>query len=198
MSAVTGEHLSEADFEAWLERLISRWPQVDSVHLTGSRSRGMDRPDSDWDIIVCLTAECYEEIGRNANRFGEWIYYQPLDKIEQQIAFDVELRHEAIDLFFMDPGGALRRWQWLEVKELLDILPDEEQAVLEALIGEVESLLELPEEEALERLEQACKAAAPQELETLEHFSAGDLYGDFDRLYRSLSDAKELYQRTVD
>jgi hypothetical protein len=153
----------------------------------------MERPDSDWDILVCLSAECYQESGRNAT--GEYVYYQPLDKIEQQIAFDVELRHEAIDLFFSDPGGGLRRWQWLEVRELLALLSDKELAVLKELIGDVESLLELPEEEALERLEQACTTAR-EPLYILGHYLTGDLCGDFDRLYRSLSDAKQLYPRT--
>ncbi len=183
--------LTEAAFEAWLQTLVESWPQVETVALTGSRARGQAKPDSDWDVIVCLEASCYQTHAES--------WPQQVDKVEQRIAFDPRLRQDAIDLFFMDPTGHLRRWEWLHLRDLLEWLAPDERTVLEEIAGPVEALLQKPEEEALAQIKRACYVSSGQDedltLYGLAEALHGDLQGDFSRLYASLDKAQVLYER---
>ena len=179
--------LTEAAFEAWLQTLVESWPQVETVALTGSRARGQAKPDSDWDVIVCLEASCYQTHAES--------WPQQVDKVEQRIAFDPRLRQDAIDLFFMDPTGHLRRWEWLHLRDLLERLAPDERTVLEEIAGPVEALLQKPEEETLAQIKRACCVSSDLTLYGLAEALHGDLQGDFSRLYASLDKAQVLYER---
>jgi hypothetical protein len=149
----------QVDVEDWARRLAAKWPQVESVWLCGSRAHGWHDPlFSDYDVIVCLRDDCYE---RSRPEGCVRDLFRPKDQIEQRIAFDPEFNFgEALDLFFLDPGGALSRWAWGP--------GDPPEWVLR-------------EEEWLR-----------------QYLLAGDVIGDFDRLYRDLKNAKCLFSTNPD
>ncbi|HUT18980.1 MAG TPA: nucleotidyltransferase domain-containing protein, partial [Anaerolineae bacterium] len=86
-------------------RAAERYP-VDLIVLVGSRARGWQGPTSDYDVVMLLGAECYTEGG------------EPVDRIEQRLAFDPDLCFEDLDLFFVRPHpdvgrwASLGRWMW--------------------------------------------------------------------------------------
>ena len=45
------------DITAYLNRLVSAYPQIESIWLIGSRAQGTARQDSDWDFFVFATPE---------------------------------------------------------------------------------------------------------------------------------------------
>lgn len=69
------------DLTAWVEQLVSRYPQVETVALVGSRAHGRASPQSDYDIVLCLRNECYADD-------------QTPDGLEQRLAFDPQLRFD--------------------------------------------------------------------------------------------------------
>lgn len=94
--------------EAWVATLIAKYPHVREVYLCGSRAGGWARPTSDWDVLLVLDDACYDG-GR------------PLDKIEQRIAFDPDLRFDGLDLFFWrPPWGELARWEFGPDEDISD------------------------------------------------------------------------------
>lgn len=135
--------MTDSQFNDWIIGLQERYPQITDIRLVGSRAFDCAREDSDWDVILCLDCNCYDIKGEQIN------------KIEQRIAFDPELKsdREALDIFFLRPKGWLKRWCYG---------PDEKYSPMgdEYIDG---------------------------------HLKNGDLAGDFSRLYRSLSQAKIIY-----
>jgi hypothetical protein len=90
---------------AWAVALAGKYPQVACVGLCGSRARGWERPDSDWDVVIWLDDSAYAR-----NEHG---YLDPIDQIEQRIAFDPAFRFEDLDLFFLrQQDHSLARWEW--------------------------------------------------------------------------------------
>jgi hypothetical protein len=94
------------NIEAWAVALAEKYSQVACVGLCGSRARGWERPDSDWDVVIWLDDSAYVR-----NDLGCPV---PIDQIEQRIAFDPEFRFKGLDLFFLRPDarGGLARWEW--------------------------------------------------------------------------------------
>ena len=101
--------MTQEEFDAWLERLLALYPQVTEVSLVGSRAFGYARPNSDWDVILCLEDDCYQP--------DEKGHPVQVDKIEQRLAYDPALYSKALDIFYLRPDGSLGRW---------DLGPDEE------------------------------------------------------------------------
>ena len=162
--------LTAAEFEAWLYKLLELYPQqVEVVALVGSRAFGYARPDSDWDVILCLEKDCYQE--------GEQI-----DKIEQRIAFDPDLRSEAIEIFFLRPDGGLGRWQFG---------PDEPPPLPEYVT------VHRPKGNGeYEKIRRKFDPEADEGDDYIAHcILNGYPEGDFDRLRKSLKRAKVLYDR---
>jgi len=91
--------LTERAFNKWLSKLTELYPEIDCVLLVGSRASGYSRPDSDWDVVICLEDNCYQDDTQ-------------VDKIEQRIAFDPALCSDALDIFWLRPSGSLGRWEY--------------------------------------------------------------------------------------
>lgn len=196
------EVLTPQGFEEWWRRLVGRWPQVSDVGLVGSQAFGGADPDSDWDVVVCLDGACYE---KRPAKYGNGEHLEQVDGIEQRIAFDPDLRHEKIDVFFLRPDSTLTRWEWLHPRDLVVMLTkpmgsrrgDAVEAA-ESLGLTVDELLQRSDREILELLTEAVARGyndGDQELWFLASLLVGDLCGDFNRLYRSLRKAKLVYER---
>ena len=93
------QNISAFDFDDWLNEITTKYSQIVDIHLTGSRAAGCAGPHSDYDVVILLASECYDENSRQEN------------KIEQRIAFDENLRHEALDIFWLRPDGFVGRWE---------------------------------------------------------------------------------------
>jgi hypothetical protein len=105
--------LTEAEFMEWLEKLLELYPQVEAVGLVGSRAFGYARPGSDWDVVILLEEDCYQEevIGKGGDGKDITISVQ-VDKIEQRISFDEALASASIEKFFLRPSGSIARWEY--------------------------------------------------------------------------------------
>jgi predicted nucleotidyltransferase len=116
----------DVDLVAWVDRLTKKYPQVQSVHLCGSRARGLQSHGSDYDLCLCLEDGAYELIDGHV---------QQKNQIEQVISFDPEICFKGLDLFFLRPRSTLHRWMWgpggPSLEEIL-----EEQARLDAELGQ--------------------------------------------------------------
>jgi predicted nucleotidyltransferase len=86
------------DVNAWAADARRLYPAIVSVHLVGSRAGKRCRPNSDWDLVVCLADDLYDELG------------EPVDDTEQRIAFDPALYFSGLDLYFLRPGDRQFRW----------------------------------------------------------------------------------------
>jgi hypothetical protein len=90
---------SNWDADEWVALATSTYPEIESVHLVGSRADPANaRLESDWDVLVCLTAACYDDCN------------EPLENVEKRITFDPKLYFEGLDLLFLRPGGRQTRW----------------------------------------------------------------------------------------
>jgi hypothetical protein len=86
--------------QAWAARVALLYPEICDITLVGSRAWGCNHPESDFDIVICLSSAAYNEKGEEACRLEQWI------------SFDPEVRFEGLDLFFLRPQGELTRWEW--------------------------------------------------------------------------------------
>jgi predicted nucleotidyltransferase len=103
MRGVHEPPVQEIDLEEWVRVLLARYPHcVHQVWLCGSRASGaVTGPDHDYDLLIVLREECYDQEGKAK------------DQLEQRIAFDPRVRFEGLDLFFWrQPHGYLGRWEW--------------------------------------------------------------------------------------
>lgn len=147
MRLTEAEVMTEEDFQDWLQETVRKWPEIESIHLTGSRAEGYHSEDSDYDLIICLPERYYKT---ETTESGYEISNRK-DDTELRIAQD--RRRPALDIFFLRPDGVLIRHNYAD------------------------SVYDGSGEQAQEA------------------FMDGSLLGDFDRLYKSLKDAKELYTR---
>lgn len=112
---VVSETVSAVDLSNWVRRLVWRWPQVTDVALVGSRARGNASAHSDYDVVVCLGDDCYED-------------EETSQGLEQRIAYDPDLAFAGLDLFFLRPNGTLGRWAWGPGEEPPCVAPDDPDA----------------------------------------------------------------------
>jgi predicted nucleotidyltransferase len=100
---VTGPAPDTTGLRPWLEAVTAKYGHlIDDILLVGSRSAGYERPDSDWDVVLCLLERLYADPDAAVNA-------------EQAIAFDQLLPRpeQGLDLFVVRPGGELVRWEQL-------------------------------------------------------------------------------------
>jgi hypothetical protein len=82
------------DLGTWVAEVRSRYPELEEILLIGSRSRGTQREDSDYDVVIMVEDED--------------------EDLEKRIA--TEFYCVQVDLFFLRPHGfrpglgRLRRW----------------------------------------------------------------------------------------
>ncbi len=85
----------------WLDAVTAKYGHLlEAVLLVGSRSAGYQRPDSDWDVVLCLLDDVYSDCDAAV-------------RAEQAIAFDASLPRpeQRLDLFIVRPDGELVRWE---------------------------------------------------------------------------------------
>jgi predicted nucleotidyltransferase len=99
--------MTEKDFQKWLQETVRRWPEIESIYLTGSRARGYHREDSDYDLIICLAESYYETETRDGYRIS-----RRKDDTELRMIHDIV--GPGLDIFFYRPDGHLRRHIYLD------------------------------------------------------------------------------------
>jgi predicted nucleotidyltransferase len=87
--------------QPWLNAVTAKYGHlIEDIVLTGSRSDGSARPDSDWDVVISIRDDVYADEDAAV-------------VIEQKIVTDESLpRPERwLDQFIIRPNGALVRWE---------------------------------------------------------------------------------------
>lgn len=165
--------MTEEQFQAWLDELVTLHPEITDVMLVGSRALGVNRPDSDFDVIICLRDACYELIEKACVAIdgSPSTYTTARARDYGELRMALEISRPSLDIFFLWPDGTLHRYNYLELiyEELLE--------------GKYQALMELVGHELSD--EEASQLAGP--------ILDGELEGDFTRLYKELGHAKALY-----
>lgn len=93
-------------FYSWIECLIKKYPQVNSVKLFGSRATGEARPNSDWDVLLEL---------HKINNFKQ---------ITKQISFDNDLcfKRFGADVWFLRPDGLVMKYSQRGLEKFIESL----------------------------------------------------------------------------
>lgn len=89
------------ELSTWLAAVVESYGDViEDVVLAGSRSSDLHRPDSDWDVVVCLADAVYADP-------------ETADRTELAITVDPRLPRpqQTLDLFFLRSSGELIRWE---------------------------------------------------------------------------------------
>lgn len=158
------EPMTEEAFQVWLLDTVARYPEIDSIHLTGSRSEGSHKPDSDYDLVVCLSEALYDTETIVSQSGYRHKIARRKDDTELRIALST--RRPAIEIFFLRPDGLLARYMEPEEYYKGQIPGDQMEGLLE-ICGTEEKVMEA--------------------------LMDGHLLGDYDRLYRSLKKAQPVY-----
>lgn len=98
---IEGECLSKTEFANFLEKVKKLFPQIIKASLIGSRSRGTNRENSDWDVLIQLSEECYKNDIPVKNDIERWIMGHP----------DLRTLYlKNIDIYFQRPSGFIVRY----------------------------------------------------------------------------------------
>lgn len=85
--------MNDDSFLEWCNRLVKKHPMITDIILTGSRGTDVYNNDSDWDVIICLEEELYEQ------GTGPWL----------EAYLTIWTHFEGLDLFFVRPDGEFTR-----------------------------------------------------------------------------------------
>ena len=55
----------DSDIEAYVQRLVSAYPEITLIWLIGSRANNKAREDSDWDFFVFANQQVLADLGNN-------------------------------------------------------------------------------------------------------------------------------------
>jgi predicted nucleotidyltransferase len=163
------------DLKLWARRLAARFDDVNEVYLVGSRARGQQHKNSDYDVAIRLRPECYDQQGNQIN------------KIEQRIAFDDESWFKGLDVFFVGPTDVrpLHKWTW-GPDESFDDIKDEEYELYQSS----------REDDFRQRLGRSWRRSRRQEFEErVNCLCFGEINGDMSKFFEDWKFRRLLFQR---
>lgn len=92
------------EVEKYMEALTTRFPEIQSCWLIGSRANGTSRLDSDWNLLVFADQEVFDEL-RKKTLFKRGI-------IKLFVVFDGENLEEPWPEGDEPKKGSLASWEW--------------------------------------------------------------------------------------
>jgi predicted nucleotidyltransferase len=89
---------------AYIERLVTKYPDIGEIWLMGSRANGTHRPDSDWDYFVFGNERILRSLARRRK------FHQP--DIDPLIVYDGNQFRKPWADGPRWKTGSLSAWQW--------------------------------------------------------------------------------------
>ena len=95
----------DSDIEAYVQRLVSAYPEIATIWLLGSRANNKAREDSDWDFFVFANQQVFADL-RDNKEFRQ-------DDIQLLVIYN---GNDFREPWGEESGvGSLSKWKWNRV-----------------------------------------------------------------------------------